>query len=132
MCTYRNQVTYKLKPNLKHLISKMNKNQDKLLLNQGDAIPNESFDTKKEFQSEAPDFHYSGEIKRHVTQNIRDEFDEESQNTSYGCYENSIQAVGDCFGFMRTWLPCICCCSEYPWQVVKQSQQALMQRFGKY
>ncbi len=110
----------------------MNKNQDKLLLSHGDALPNESFNQKKEFQPQTAAFLYSGEIKRNVIKNLRDEFDEESDNTSYGCYENSIQGVGDCFGFLRTWMPCICCCSEYPWQVVKQSQQALMQRFGKY
>ena len=108
-------------------------NQDKLLLNHGDNAPHNesSMDLKKNRDNEA-EFIYTGEIKRHLTQNQKDEFDEESQNTDYGCYQKTIQSCGDCCGFFRTWLPCVCCCTEYPWQVVKQSQQALMQRFGKY
>lgn len=78
------------------------------------------------------EFQYSGEIHRNI-QNLKDEYDVESDNTkTYGCYQDCIQRVGDCCGFLRTWLPCICCWTEYPWQVVKQSEQALMQRFGKY
>ena len=104
-------------------------NQDKLLYSKGDE-PNLSMDMQK---SAAPqEFIYTGEIKRRVTANTKDEFDVESDNTTYGCYQNTIQSCGDCCGFFRTWLPCVCCCTDYPWQVVQQSQQALMQRFGKY
>jgi regulator of protease activity HflC (stomatin/prohibitin superfamily) len=106
--------------------------QDKLLFNKGDEA-NQSVDNDHMNinQPELP-FVYTGEIRRHLSQNQKDEFDKESDNTSYGCYQKTIQCCGDCCGFFRTWLPCICCCTEYPWQVVKQSQQALMQRFGKY
>jgi len=41
--------------------------------------------------------------------------------------------MGDCCGFLRTWLPCICCCFvEYPYKVVDQSFEGMFERFGRY
>lgn len=113
-------------------------NQDKLLLSQGDpdgGANEESFHQMKNVgQMQMPEvqkFVYTGEIKRHLTQS-KDEFQQESEAYTDECYPSTIQSVGNCCGFLRTWLPCICCWTDYPWQVVKQSQQALMQRFGRY
>ena len=49
-----------------------------------------------------------------------------------GCYQNTMQSCGTCCGFMRTWLPCVFCCVNYPYQEVNQSFEGLLQRFGKY
>lgn len=109
-------------------------NQDKLLISKGDEDNSgpEQFETRH-VPPPMPqaNFVYTGEIRRHLTQ-TRDEFQLESDNYVEDCYTSTIQSCGNTCGFFRTWLPCICCCTEYPWQVVKQSQQALMQRFGRY
>ena len=105
--------------------------QDKPLLNR----PGDHEIILEEHKNESI-FQYSGEIVRKEKLEEKDEYDQEAevqQTHSYGCYQDCINTVGNCCGFFRTWAPCICCfCAEYPWQVVKQSQQALLQKFGKY
>jgi len=49
-----------------------------------------------------------------------------------GCYQKTMQCCGTGCGFFRTWLPCICCCVQYPYQEVEQAYEGLLQRFGKY
>lgn len=48
------------------------------------------------------------------------------------CYQSTMQGCGTCCGFLRTWIPCIFCCVNYPYQEVPQSYEGLLQRFGKY
>lgn len=49
-----------------------------------------------------------------------------------GCYQDTMQTCGTCCGFLRTWLPCVCCFVDYPYQEIEQSYEGLMERFGKY
>lgn len=49
-----------------------------------------------------------------------------------GCYQSTMHQCGECFGFFRTWLPCVCCCVEYPYQTIDQSYDGLLERFGKF
>ena len=55
-----------------------------------------------------------------------------SVETNYGCYESCLQCCGGIFGTCRTWLPCICCCVEYPFKQIDQGEEGLLERFGKF
>lgn len=48
-----------------------------------------------------------------------------------GAYQNFVYKLGECFGCLRTYIPC-CCCASYPYQQVDQSFVGLYERFGKY
>lgn len=37
-----------------------------------------------------------------------------------GTYQNFVYKLGECFGCLRTYIPC-CCCASYPYQQVDQS-----------
>lgn len=57
----------------------------------------------------------------------------QSDSESNTCYQSTIQNCGQCCGFLRTWLPCICCCFiEYPYQEIEQSFEGLLERFGQF
>ena len=56
----------------------------------------------------------------------------ENRRTFNNWYERLLECCGYFWGFFRTWIPCICCCVEYPYQVVTQSEYGLIQRFGRY
>jgi erythrocyte band 7 integral membrane protein len=51
----------------------------------------------------------------------------------YGFYGSFIYNCGECCGFLRTWMPCVCCCfMDYPYQKIMQSYAGLFERFGRY
>ncbi len=64
---------------------------------------------------------------------IRQEFQSLNlQQKEDGCYQKTIQSMGECLGFFRTWFPCLCFCVEYPYQEIEQSYDGLLERFGKF
>jgi erythrocyte band 7 integral membrane protein len=57
----------------------------------------------------------------------------ESSDEPTTCYQSTIQCCGQCLGFLRTWLPCVCCCFiSYPYQEIDQSYEGLLERFGRF
>lgn len=67
-----------------------------------------------------------------------DQFDDETgemtrQNVASGsCYESTLTGCGYCCGWMRTWLPCICCFLPYPYAQIDQQEEAVVEHFGKF
>ncbi|KRX09906.1 hypothetical protein PPERSA_05298 [Pseudocohnilembus persalinus] len=55
----------------------------------------------------------------------------DEDNKDQNCYTSWMKCLGDCFGCLRTWIPC-CCCVDYPYQMVSQSSEGLFERFGRY
>ena len=48
-------------------------------------------------------------------------------------YGKCMDCWGEVCGCLRTWLPCICCCFvDYPYQIVKQGNMGIYQKFGRY
>jgi erythrocyte band 7 integral membrane protein len=48
-------------------------------------------------------------------------------------YGKCLHCWGECCGFLRTWMPCLCCCFvEYPYKTVPQSYNGIYQKFGRY
>lgn len=48
------------------------------------------------------------------------------------CYQGLLHSCGNCCGWLRTFFPCVCCCVEYPYQVVDQSFIGIKERYGKF
>ena len=55
-----------------------------------------------------------------------------SESENLDCYQSTLQGCGSCFGFLRTWVPFPFCCVDYPYKVIEQSYEGLMERFGRY
>ncbi len=63
-------------------------------------------------------------------QNNKNEVDLEIKNEN--CYTCCNLCFGNCFGILRMWLPCVCCCCPYPYKIVEQYEQGVLQHFGKF
>lgn len=59
--------------------------------------------------------------------------EEDQDDADVPTYGKCMHAWGECCGCMRTWAPCICCCCvDYPYQIVPQSNVGIYQKFGRY
>ncbi|CAK91706.1 unnamed protein product (macronuclear) [Paramecium tetraurelia] len=61
------------------------------------------------------------------------EVPEFQDNQTMIAYAKCQYCLGECFGCLRTWIPCIfCMCVNYPYQEVEQGTEGLFKRFGRH
>ena len=62
-----------------------------------------------------------GQKQRKYNDQFEDETGEATEKlvASKSCYESSITCCGSCSGSLRTWLPCICFCCQYPYVTIQ-------------
>ncbi|KRX00042.1 hypothetical protein PPERSA_07239 [Pseudocohnilembus persalinus] len=54
------------------------------------------------------------------------------EDSDYTCYQKTYRCCGSWMGCLRTWLPFPCCCCMSPYEVVKQNQVGILERFGQF
>lgn len=55
-----------------------------------------------------------------------------AKKSDLSCYEKMLDCGGNCFGCLRAWLPCICCCVNNPFISVKTGNDGLKETFGRF
>lgn len=58
------------------------------------------------------------------------ELPEKGSNEDVPFYGEFLNCIGTTFGFMRTWMPCICCFVPYPYITIEQGSEGIFSKFG--